>query len=61
MNRISHPDWVKLCVDPNGRIKLRAKQKSLSEIDDQSVKSLKGSMKNRCIEVIAAKGRKTKY
>ena len=26
-NRISHPDWVKLCVDPNGRIKLRAKQK----------------------------------
>ena len=27
MNRISHPDWVKLCVDPNGRIKLRAKQK----------------------------------
>ena len=27
LNRISHPDWVKLCVDPNGRIKLRAKQK----------------------------------
>ena len=27
MNRISHPDWVQLCVDPNGRIKLRAKQK----------------------------------
>ena len=27
MNGISHPDWVKLCVDPNGRIKLRAKQK----------------------------------
>ena len=27
MNRISHPDWVKLCVDPNGQIKLRAKQK----------------------------------
>ena len=27
MNRISPPDWVKLCVDPNGRIKLRAKQK----------------------------------
>ena len=27
MNRISHPDWVKLCVDPNGRIKLRTKQK----------------------------------
>ena len=27
MNRISHRDWVKLCVDPNGRIKLRAKQK----------------------------------
>ena len=27
MIRISHPDWVKLCVDPNGRIKLRAKQK----------------------------------
>ena len=26
-NRISHPDWVKLCVDPNGRIKLCAKQK----------------------------------
>ena len=27
MNRISHPDWVKICVDPNGQIKLRAKQK----------------------------------
>ena len=27
MNRISHPDWVKLRVDPNSRIKLRAKQK----------------------------------
>ena len=27
MNRISHPDWVKICVNPNGRIKLRAKQK----------------------------------
>ena len=27
LNRISHPDWVKLCVDANGRIKLRAKQK----------------------------------
>ena len=27
MNRISHPDWVKICVDPNGRIKLRTKQK----------------------------------
>ena len=27
MNRISQPNWVKLCVDPNGRIKLRAKQK----------------------------------
>ena len=27
MNWISHPDWVKLCVDTNGRIKLRAKQK----------------------------------
>ena len=26
-NRINHPDWVKLCVDANGRIKLRAKQK----------------------------------
>ena len=26
LNRISHPDWVKLCVDPNGRIKLHAKQ-----------------------------------
>ena len=27
MNRISHLDCVRLCVDPNGRIKLRAKQK----------------------------------
>ena len=27
MNRISLPDWVKFCVDPNGRIKLCAKQK----------------------------------
>ena len=26
-NRLSHPDWVKLYVDPNGQIKLRAKQK----------------------------------
>ena len=35
--------------------------KSWSEIDDQTVKSLIRSMKNRCIEVIAAKGGKTKY
>ena len=35
--------------------------KSWSEIDDQTVKSLIGSMKNRCQEVIAAKGGKTKY
>ena len=35
--------------------------KSWSEIDDQTVKSLIGSMKTRCIEVIAAKGGKTKY
>ena len=35
--------------------------KSWSEIDDQTVKSLKESMKNRCIEVIAVKERKTKY
>ena len=35
--------------------------KSWSEIDNQTVKSLKGSMKNRCIEVIAVKGGKTKY
>ena len=35
--------------------------KSWSEIDDQTVKSLIGSMKNCCIEVIAAKGGKTKY
>ena len=34
--------------------------KSWSEIEDQTVKSLIGSMKNRCIEVIAAKGGKTK-
>ncbi len=27
LNRISHPDWVKICVDPNGHINLRAKQK----------------------------------
>ena len=27
LNRISHPDCVKLSVDPNGRIELRAKQK----------------------------------
>ena len=26
-NRISHPDWVKICVYPNGRIKLCTKQK----------------------------------
>ena len=35
--------------------------KSWSKIDDQTVKSLIGSMKNRCQEVIAAKGGKTKY
>ena len=35
--------------------------KSWSEIDDQTVKSLIGSIKNHCIEVIAAKGGKTKY
>ena len=35
--------------------------KSWSKIDDQTVKSLIGSMKNCCIEVIAAKGGKTKY
>ena len=35
--------------------------KSWSEIDDQTVKNLINSMKNRCIEVIAAKGGKTKY
>ena len=35
--------------------------KSWSEIDDQTVKSLIGSVKNRCIEVMAAKGGKTKY
>ena len=27
VNRIRDLDWVKFCVDPNGRIKLRAKQK----------------------------------
>ena len=27
LNRISHPDWMKICGDPNGQIKLRAKQK----------------------------------
>ena len=27
LNWISYPDWVKICIDPNGRIKLRAKQK----------------------------------
>ena len=27
LNRISHPDWVKSRVNPNGRIKLRTKQK----------------------------------
>ena len=27
LNRISHPDWAKLCVNPNGWIKLRAKRK----------------------------------
>ena len=32
--------------------------KSWSEIDDQTVKSLIGSMKNRCIQVIAAKEEK---
>ena len=35
--------------------------KSWSEIDDLTVKSLIGSMKNCCIEVIAPKGGKTKY
>ena len=35
--------------------------KSWSKIDDQTVISLIGSMKDRCIEVIAAKGGKTKY
>ena len=35
--------------------------KSWSEIDDQTVKSLIESMKNCCIEVIAAKGGKTKH
>ena len=28
MNRISHPDWVKICGDPNGQIKLHAKLRS---------------------------------
>ena len=27
LNRISHPHWVKICVDHNGQINLRAKQK----------------------------------
>ena len=27
LNRISHPHWVKICVDPNGQINLRVKQK----------------------------------
>ena len=27
LNRISHPDWVKMFGDPNGQIKLRPKQK----------------------------------
>ena len=27
LKRISNPDWVKICIDPNSRIKLRAKQK----------------------------------
>ena len=27
MNRTSQPDWVKIFGDPNGQIKLRAKQK----------------------------------
>ena len=35
--------------------------KSCSEIDDRTVKILRGSMKNRYIEVIAAKEGKTKY
>ena len=35
--------------------------KSWSEIGDHTVKSLIRSMKNRCIEEIAAKGGKTKY
>ena len=34
--------------------------KALTEIDDQTVKSLIGSMKNCCIEVITAKGGKRK-
>ena len=34
---------------------------SWSEIDEQTVKGLIGSIKHRCIEVIAAKGGKTKY
>ena len=40
---------------------IRAIMKSWSEIDDQTVKSLIGLMKNHCIEVIAVKGGKTKY
>ena len=41
-NRISHPDWVKICVNPNGRIKLRAKQKYeiLSAIGSLTASSL---------------------
>ena len=35
--------------------------KSWSEIDDQTVKNLIGSIKSRCTEVIAAKGGTTKY
>ena len=27
LNRISHPDWVKICGDANGQIKLLAKEK----------------------------------
>ncbi len=27
LNRISHPHWVKICVDPNGQINQRAKEK----------------------------------
>ena len=27
LNRLSHSDWVKLCIDPKGRINLCAKQK----------------------------------
>ena len=38
-----------------------AMMKSCSEIDDQTVKRLIRLIKNRCLEVIAAKGGKTKY